>query len=172
MINQIPDAPLITRSPGVHVGGFNPGGGRTGFTPELDATIIAAAEALTARYSRGVQVRFNSDRMSGGAFLEGLSGSVGITAALRSLSHARRLANDTRFLDDSYEEICERWGVDHGGAETQIAHAVFIDASHLIDRTIAECGPETSRYSYLSVAGLPAALDVLRAKAAIPESPR
>lgn len=61
----------ITRSTGIHIGhGYVAGGGYTGVTDELDATVQRAAEALAAAYpGYDVTVRFNSDRKSGGAWL-------------------------------------------------------------------------------------------------------
>jgi hypothetical protein len=45
------------------------GGGYSGATEELDATVKAAAEALAKAYALDVTVRFNSDRRRGGAWL-------------------------------------------------------------------------------------------------------
>lgn len=62
----------ITRSTGIDVPfpGPRPGGGMTGATPTLDAMVASAAEALRELFGRDVEIRFNSDRMSGGAFLK------------------------------------------------------------------------------------------------------
>ena len=43
----------------------------TGATPDLDAMVASAAEALRRLFGRDVEIRFNADRMSGGAFLTG-----------------------------------------------------------------------------------------------------
>jgi hypothetical protein len=45
------------------------GGGFSGLTKELDATVQAAAEALASAYALDVTIRFNSDRRRGGAWL-------------------------------------------------------------------------------------------------------
>lgn len=63
----------ITRSKGIDVPfpGPRPGGGMTGATPQMDRMVARAAEALRDLFGRDVEIRFNSDRMSGGAFLKG-----------------------------------------------------------------------------------------------------
>lgn len=86
----------ITRSPGIHIGhGYIAGGGYTGVTDELDATVQRAAEALAAAYpDYDVTVRFNSDRKSGGAWLvtdpsEGIGSNadIGIGASVITQKH-------------------------------------------------------------------------------------
>lgn len=61
----------ITRSPGIHIGhGYIAGGGYTGVTDELDATVQRAAETLAGAYpGYDITIRFNSDRKSGSAWL-------------------------------------------------------------------------------------------------------
>ena len=57
------------------------GCGYSGATPELDGVVQDAANKLTATFRRDVQIRFNSDRLSGGAFLsDGLTGLSAFTA--------------------------------------------------------------------------------------------
>jgi hypothetical protein len=64
---------MITRSfginPGVPWGGPLPGGGYEGKTNRLDCAVQRLAEWLHARIAGPVQVRFNSHRLSGGAFV-------------------------------------------------------------------------------------------------------
>lgn len=64
---------MIVRSIGYDVpgwGGPRPGGGHTGLTPTLDAAVLAQAAWLEATYQGDVEVRYNADRRSGGAFLK------------------------------------------------------------------------------------------------------
>lgn len=72
--------PRITRSAGVPTGlGFIVGGGWSGFTAELDQAVCEAAEALADAFPGfGVEIRFNSDRRSGGAWLK--TGGEGVEA--------------------------------------------------------------------------------------------
>jgi hypothetical protein len=80
----------IERSAGFPLGGGAvaygmAGGGWSGVTAELDAVVLQAAEALAAAYGRDIEVRFNSDRHSGGAWLrtpDGRNGDVGIGASV------------------------------------------------------------------------------------------
>ena len=64
---------MITRSigiaPGVPWGGPLPGGGYDGKTKRLDRAVQRFAEWLHQRIPGPVQVRFNSHRLSGGAFV-------------------------------------------------------------------------------------------------------
>ena len=62
--------PIITRSTGIFFMGYNPGGGYSGATENLDALVVQAAEMLAAEYGMDIEIRFNSDRMSGGAWLK------------------------------------------------------------------------------------------------------
>ena len=71
----------ITRGVGYVVdGGYIVGGGYEGLTKELDALVQKCAEWLHSHFpDRDVQIRFNSNRKSGGAFIEsnhGLSGVI------------------------------------------------------------------------------------------------
>jgi hypothetical protein len=75
---------MITRSiginPGVPWGGPLPGGGYEGKTKRLDRAVQRFAEWLHRRIAGPVQVRFNSHRLSGGAFVyPGLAPDARIT---------------------------------------------------------------------------------------------
>ena len=76
-------AGLLIRVDGVTYGFA--GGGYIGITAELDQVVLGAAETLAAAYGKDVEIRFNSDRESGGAFLgtpDGSNADVGICASL------------------------------------------------------------------------------------------
>lgn len=66
-------SPEITRSPGtiVTIGNMPAivGGGYRGLTDELDAVVARAADLLRETFNQDVEIRFNSDRQSGGAWL-------------------------------------------------------------------------------------------------------
>jgi hypothetical protein len=75
---------MITRSlrisPGLPWGGPLPGGGYDGKTKRLDRAVQRFAEWLHRRIAGPVQVRFNSHRLSGGAFVyPGLDAAAEIT---------------------------------------------------------------------------------------------
>lgn len=71
--------------PGIPWIGTRPGGGMDGKTPELNAIIDAAAKAMDAEFDRDVEIRFNADRLSGGAWLvtpNGTNADAGVFATL------------------------------------------------------------------------------------------
>lgn len=86
----------ITRSTGqpvIHGGVIlgMAGGGYQGCTPELDAVVVQAAGCLAVTYACDVEIRYNSDRESGGAWLvTGNRARVGICASLVTASHRAR----------------------------------------------------------------------------------
>ncbi len=60
----------ITRSSGIPTGlGYIVGGGYKGFSQALDDAVKHEAELLRKHYKADVTIRFNSDRLSGGAWL-------------------------------------------------------------------------------------------------------
>jgi hypothetical protein len=80
---------MIERSVGTIVHNYIVGGGYQGNTEELDNTVKQMAEVLQTIYSRDIEIRFNTDGNSGGAWLKnslpGFSGNcqVGLCAGLR-----------------------------------------------------------------------------------------
>jgi len=77
----------ITRSTGIEVPGWfgpKPGGGYEGITKRLDKTVQRAAEWLKNTFDLPVEIRFNSSRLSGGAYIkpEGTA-EIGIGGLLR-----------------------------------------------------------------------------------------
>jgi len=83
----------ITRSTGLYTGygAYFCGNGYEGTTKELDDTVKREAELLTTTFKRDIEIRFNSDRESGGAWLknslEGFAGNcqVGLGAGIRAI---------------------------------------------------------------------------------------
>lgn len=97
----------IQRSAGFPLGGGAvaygiAGGGWSGVTAELDNVVLQAAEALVAAYGKDIEVRFNSDRHSGGAFLrtpDGRNDEVGIGARVITSRTRESLENHIRECD-------------------------------------------------------------------------
>jgi hypothetical protein len=61
------------------------GGGWSGVTAELDEVVQQAAEALADAYGKDIEIRLNSDRQSGGAWLrtpDGRNSDIGIGASV------------------------------------------------------------------------------------------
>ena len=63
------------------------GNGYEGKTKKLDATVVKEAKILLELFKRDVEIRFNSDRESGGAWIKNNCGSsqVGLNAGIRSV---------------------------------------------------------------------------------------
>lgn len=77
----------ITRSAGITTGyGYLVGSGYKGATQELDDRVVEIAEHLKDLYGKKVEIRFNSDRESGGGFIKDNCGdcTIGIGASLAS----------------------------------------------------------------------------------------
>lgn len=80
----------IHRSTGIPAGfGYVVGGGYSGLTKELDDIVAKEAELLRDHFNADVTIRFNSDRLSGGAWLVDSDGdslfgndSIGLGAKL------------------------------------------------------------------------------------------
>ena len=79
----------VTRSSGIPVSGYIVGGGYSGLNQMLDDLIVKEAAFLRDHFNADVTIRFNSDRLSGGAWLvdspeESLfsNSSIGLGASL------------------------------------------------------------------------------------------
>lgn len=111
----------ISRSPGlpITIGGqptpWIAGGGFRGASSELDECVQRAAELLAEAYSLPVVIRFNSDRRSGGAWLNthetdgfGANAEIGICARLWSGEmQERAVARHQREIDTLNQEIAD-----------------------------------------------------------------
>ena len=85
----------ITRSEGIHVPGWHgprPGGGMTGITDELDKGVAHAADLLRTQFRCDIEIRFNSHRESGGAWIKdgGENCTAGIRAFIRTRKHTAK----------------------------------------------------------------------------------
>jgi hypothetical protein len=118
----------ITRSTGLPIEGTGlvAGGGYRGLTEELDAAVREAARELARAYGGDIEIRYNSDRESGGAWLvtpDGRNDRVGICA---SLVTARARASWERFAvqDETMARtgICS-WGGPARPAQRKAARA-------------------------------------------------
>ena len=84
----------ISRSPGIAVHNYIVGGGWRGCSNELDTVVMREAEFLRDYYHINVTIRFNSNRLSGGAWLIdskkdgiGSNSSIGLGASPVSYTH-------------------------------------------------------------------------------------
>jgi hypothetical protein len=153
------------------------GGGFSGASVSLDETVQIAGELLADAYEMDVQIRFNSDRKSGGAWLRtsveegiGRNAEIGICAVQRHLDEADRARehqrNIVRLGQETADEIAELGAKNKPGTVTVFAH---ISARALIDKTLAnEDTDEPERAYYHGVQpSLEAALAFVQAHAAL-----
>lgn len=135
-----------------------PGGGYRGLTDELDAIVMTAAERLTATYKRDIQVRYNSDRLSGGAYLmpEAEVGVIGVGAGIHKIRPAgfETLTPDNinAWLDDY-----PRHSPQYRALPEEIEITTNVNVRALVDPTLADHGNPERAYSYVGHASLDAA---------------
>lgn len=145
--------PAITRSRGIPAPGWAgpvPGGGFSGATSALDLAVQAAAEHLADMTGRPVEIRFNADRMSGGAYLAGEPRTLGIKAGLYPEEEPDPAL--------PWRERSRLWDV----APKVLGFGVFADTRWLRDPALADMGPPGSRYALPEVANPKAGGDWIR----------
>jgi hypothetical protein len=133
----------ITRSTGLYtgIGAYFCGNGYEGLTKELDDTVKREAELLTTTFSRDVEIRFNSDRESGGAWLKnslkGFAGNcqVGLGAGLRPI----------RPEGMSFEDYHKAWRT----LPKELYIDTYVSESGLKDTSLAKDGTDDSCYCSL-----------------------
>ena len=129
---------MIERSAGIATGaGYLAGSGFSGKTEELDAFIQKEAEILLEMFGRDVVIRFNSDRLSGGAFIKDgkFDDSVGLGAQIFNKKQFEMIQADHK----AYFELPKE--------ERYVLESTYdsIRFSVLIDSDMVE-GSVTSRY--------------------------
>jgi len=155
--------PTITRHKGkVCVPGlpFMYGAGYEGATEELDRLVVRAAKMLTKAYGLDVEIRFNTNRRSGGAWLHsvGKAGGIGLGGGL-----GKQRPNG--LTDQQWHEMPrpEYYGLpDHLYIDT------FIDAAYCADPAIVNEGNPGFRYAYHEHKTLAAGLRWLKQYAVVP----
>lgn len=92
---------MIERSIGTCAYGYIVGGGYEGKTKELDDVVAREAELLHKHYNKDVEIRFNSDRESGGAWIkDGKENcSIGLSARLSNSILFNMTADERCALD-------------------------------------------------------------------------
>lgn len=133
----------ITRSAGLYTGygAYFCGNGYEGSTRELDDTVKRGAELLGTTFNRDIEIRFNSDQQSGGAWLKnslkGFAGNcqVGINAGLRAI----------RPEGMSNEDYYKTWRT----LPKELYIATYVAKPALKNPNLADSGNENSRYCYM-----------------------
>ena len=99
----------ITRSAGMTTGyGYLVGNGYEGSTKELDDKVIEIANLLKNRFCKDIEIRFNSNRESGGGFIKDNDSSckIGIGASLmRSKFRAMSLKEQIALTAEEFENL-------------------------------------------------------------------
>ncbi len=138
----------VTRSTGLYtgIGAYFCGNGYKGLTKELDDTVKREAELLTTTFNRDVEIRFNSDRESGGAWLKnslkGFDGNcqIGFNAGLRPIK-PEGISNEDWWFKATWEFI--------NSQPKELYIDTYVDPSALKDPSLANSGNLDSRYCSL-----------------------
>ena len=140
----------IERSRGIFIGsmGLRAGGGYSGATSELDAAVQQAAEMLAVAYPGfDIEIRFNSDRRSGGAWLKAGDGAAIGIAISAYAERAQAAALEAQTLQTS----------------------AYIGASHLGNPAVANCdGGRNDPYCHAYMPSMEAAIAFLKLNAKAP----
>lgn len=133
----------ISRSPGIAVHNYIVGGGWRGFSSELDIIVMQEAEFLRDHYGVNVTIRYNSDRMSGGAWLIdseedniGSNSSIGLGARLvSSRLRAMSLEDKMRLSAEEYRRLCREADTIIFSTHIDLKkseHCVPLDSKHIL----------------------------------------
>lgn len=100
---------MIERSAGISTGlGYFVGNGYNGKTKELDDTVLEISKLLEEHFKKNVEIRFNSNRESGGAFLKDneFSSKIGIGAGLESSKfHSLTKEEQRKLSGEDFEKL-------------------------------------------------------------------
>lgn len=161
---------MINRSAGtvVTVGSISyiVGGGYEGKTKELDDTVKKVSELLSKTFKRDVEIRFNSDRKSGGAWLvnslKGFDGNcqIGLCAGIYPEPTQMRAIHEKMFshqLDwkDGDKQV-------NALPKVLLVHS-YIAASALKNPELATEGTSNSHYEYKLHSSLESAIAYIKA---------
>lgn len=133
---------MITRSTGIVVGAYLVGGGYTGRTKELDDMVQRAAEMVADAFKWPVEIRFNSDRRSGGAFVNEPDNPhktrFGLTVSLRNVK-------PEGMSDDAW--VMAPWAFRESQPEA-LYISTYITAQWLQNPSQANAGNPDNRYDF------------------------
>lgn len=164
----------VERSAGIPItiGGrmtpYRAGGGYEGKTPELDAVVAKAAKMLSGAFKRDVEIRFNSDRESGGAWfknsLEGFKGNcqIGLCAGIYKVCPPDWTRDEMvdAALDHSWPWSERKLRYECLPTEIRVSTNVKEDA--LLDKSLATSGTPESHYCWLDHESLEGAIRWLK----------
>lgn len=132
----------ITRSPGVVVSsGYIVGGGLKGYTKELDDIVQKEAEVLRSHYGVDVTIRFNSDRLSGGAWLvDSVKDTIGSNS---SIGLGAKLVN-SKLASMSLDDLLDLPHHEHYRLRHEPDTIIFTTAIDT-DKTVHSVSPDSKR---------------------------
>ncbi|GEM_PF-4415535 len=116
------------------------GGGYRGLTPDLDWVVAETSALMAQRFDCDVEIRYNSDRRRGGAWLvthpgdDGFSNWIGISAEL-SLTQEEAEA-DPR-LARAYRGLSDEWQHYLDSCDGKVHIEVYVSEEALRDRSLA-----------------------------------
>lgn len=113
---------MITRSTGITTGlGYLVGNGYEGETKKLDDGVLKIADLLKKTFNKNIEIRYNSNRKSGGAFVKDthFSDQIGLGAGLHSSKFNAMTTEEKIKLSDAEIENLPR--------DMILYHAVLAD---------------------------------------------
>ena len=123
----------ISRSPGIAVHNYIVGGGWRGCSNELDTVVMQEAEFLRDHYHINVTIRFNSNRLSGGAWLiDSKKDGIGSNSRLRAIL----LEEKMKMSSEEFRRLCR---------ETDS----MVFSTHIDLKKAEHCVPADSKYILL-----------------------
>jgi hypothetical protein len=169
---EIDLGPRVHRSAGtiVSVGGASAivGGGYRGLTPELDSAVDEAAASMAERFGSDVEIRFNSDRRRGGAWLvthpedDGLGNNtwVGISA---QLARTREEAEKDQTIRRAYKGHDSEWQRYLDSCDGKVHISVYVSEEALRDRSLGRpiYGQRSAKVFEREVPDVAAAIDLV-----------
>ena len=145
-----------------------PGGGIRGLTDELDALVMEAAERLRTQVGADIQVRYNSDRKSGGAYLmpESKYGTIGVNAGLYPPSREDLGMTIDQWLDRVMTPEGKAWAK---SLPLHLEIHTYVHVGVLRDPSLADQGSSIGQpYSYRKHDSLDAAFAWFRENVVLP----
>ncbi len=138
----------IKRSEGLYTGymGYMCGNGYEGSTDELDNVVKREAELLAEAFNRDIEIRFNSNRESGGAWLvnslKGFDGNcqVGLSAGLKYKT-PEGMSREDFLIKSTFQFIRSQ--------PKELYISTKVDEDALKDPNLANSGNPDSRYCSL-----------------------
>jgi hypothetical protein len=136
------------------------GAGCKGATPEVDRLVVRAAKMLAKAYGLDVEIRFNTDRRSGGAWLRDIEDADAIGLCANLQKQRPDGLSDQQWWDYPRPDYYKLPDV--------LCVYTYIDARHCANSAILNSGNPDFRYAYHEHKTLAAGLRWLKGYAVVP----